>query len=143
MKTFKLVAFYLEDKQGELVQIPIEDALIINKENEKREWLIEIFIKREHLKTFEQYEKDEQVSVEVVITHPDNPPANFVMKLKSLTKMDDYASVLLEGGLNRNRGGFAERLLVKLVDAGLSGEELLKEFKGQLRGKKEFPAKKN
>lgn len=41
MKTFKLFSLHIV-KEDKLVDIPLEDGLIINKEDEHNTWLIEV-----------------------------------------------------------------------------------------------------
>lgn len=68
MKTFKLISFQLVDKNDETIQIPFIDALIINKENEKNTWLIELFIERAYFSVFENYQPQDKFPVNVIIT---------------------------------------------------------------------------
>lgn len=42
MKTFKLVSLHVETKE-EFLEVPLEDGLIINKEDERSSWLIEAY----------------------------------------------------------------------------------------------------
>ena len=43
MKTFKIAGFYLA-WQGDAQEIELLDGLIINREDDKRSWLIELFV---------------------------------------------------------------------------------------------------
>lgn len=135
VKTFKLVAFYFTDKKGKLVQVPLIDALIINKENEENTWVIEIFIDGKHLSLFDGYEKGHSLLVHVIITKKDNDPAPFHVKLHAKEKIGANASILFEGTLVRTPG-YAEQVLESLMDTGLSGRELLVAFQEKMKDKK-------
>ncbi len=131
MKTFKLVSFRLDTKDGVTKEIPFIDSLAINQENERKTWLIEVFIEKRNLEPFLDFGPDEAFFVEVVITDKDNPPASFTVSIKSLKTMDDYASVLMEGKLHR-RQERATKILESLINAGFKGEELLEQFHTQV-----------
>lgn len=135
MKTFKLISFQLVNKNGELIQIPFIDALIINKENEKNTWLIELFIERAYFEVFENYQPHEKFPVNVIITKAENDPATFLVNMINSKVIDECISILLEGTLSRSRG-YAEQLLDLLLDKGLSGNELLLAFKEEMKAKK-------
>lgn len=135
LKTFKLISFQLVDKNDEMIQIPFIDALIINKENEKNTWLIELFIERAYFSVFENYQPQDKFPVNVIITKAENDPATFLVNVINSKVVDEYVSILLEGTLSRSRG-YAEQLLGLLLDKGLSGNELLLAFKEEIRTKK-------
>lgn len=141
MKTFKLVSFYLVDKKGDVISIPLIDALIINKENEINTWIIEIFVEKKYLELFKDYSPDEKISVYTVITKKDNDPAPFVVQIISQKEIGDHASILFEGKLDRTTG-YAEQLLEALLKTGLGGSELLSSFKQKMRDKTEIIRRK-
>ncbi len=132
MKTFKLVSFRMKDKQGKRIQIPFEDGLIINNENEKRTWMLELFFKKEYLHHFDEYENHEEFPVSVIITRQDNDPAFFDVKIVSRKIIDEYVTVLMEGKIRRKDHRYAEKLLETLIEEGLSGEALLTAFKKEM-----------
>jgi len=130
MKTFKLVSFALNGEQG-CQEIPFIDSLIINQENEKKTWLIEVFIEKKHLSPFLDFAPGEEFPVSVIITDRENPPAHLIVSITSLKTMDDYASILMEGKLQR-RPDNGEKVLESLIKEGFSGERLLQEFRKRL-----------
>ncbi|MCU9594162.1 YwpF-like family protein [Caldibacillus thermolactis] len=141
MKTFKLVSFYLVDKKGDVVSIPLIDALIINKENEINTWIIEVFVDKKYLDLFQEYSSEEKISVYTVITKKDNEPAPFLVQIISQKVIGENASILFEGKLNRTTG-YAEQLLEALLETGLGGNELLTSFKQKMKDKTEIIRKK-
>jgi hypothetical protein len=141
MKTFKLVACHVLNKNEEFVNIPLIDALIINKENENNTWLIEIFSEQKYLSVFEEFQTEEHIKVYVVITHPDNDPAPFITRILSNKKIGENASILLEAKLDRTIG-YAEQLLEHLLESGLVGNDLLTTFQEKMKDKKAIIRKK-
>ncbi|MCU9613273.1 YwpF-like family protein [Caldibacillus lycopersici] len=133
MKTFKIVTFQLFNKMGAYINIPFLDSLIINNENDKNTWLLEIFFEEAYVTPFEEFAPGEAINVEVIITNKQNAPAVLTMKMISLKKIDTYFSVLLEGSLHHGKHDYAERLLESLIEKGLSGEALLEAFQQKIK----------
>ncbi|MEH7253073.1 YwpF family protein [Neobacillus niacini] len=141
MKSFKLVALeVIED--GKSVEIPLEDGLIINKENERASWLLEAY---SDLSLYDYFKKihveSREVIVQAVITKRDNDPAFFQTKIVSLTTFDQHISVLFEGQLRRTRSDYSELLLDSLLEKGLGGQALLDEFKDKMKSKPKLKIK--
>ncbi|SDN04106.1 YwpF family protein [Bacillus sp. OK048] len=141
MKSFKLVALeVIED--GKSVEIPLEDGLIINKENERASWLLEAY---SDLSLYDYFKKihveSREVIVQAVITKRDNDPAFFQTKIVSLTNFDQHISVLFEGQLRRTRSDYSELLLDSLLEKGLGGQTLLDEFKDKMKSKPKLKIK--
>ncbi|RLQ94767.1 YwpF-like family protein [Falsibacillus albus] len=141
MKTFKLITLQLAE-DGDFLELPIKDGLIINKEDEHHTWLAEAFLDGEHYDYFRDLQENpEDLDVQVVITHPANDPAFFSMHIQCIKKMDGDISVLLEGHLKKPRSEYAELLLGDLMERGYSGDELLHEFKEKMISKPKIPKK--
>lgn len=136
MKTFKLISLeVIEDH--EVVEVPLDHGLIINKEDERSTWLLEAY---SELTLYDYFKKitDEKrdIIVRAVITKKENDPVYFQTKISCLQKFEDRISVLLEGYLRRNRKDYSETLLANLIEQGLSGDALLTEF---IKRKKAIP----
>ena len=135
VKTFKLVS--LEVVEDDLiVEVPLSDGLIINKEDEHSTWLLEVYSEQflyDYFKKIVDHKRE--IIVQAVITKKENDPAYFQTKISSLKKFDHHISVLLEGRLRRARADYSERLLESLVQKGLSGDTLLHEFKEKMKCK--------
>lgn len=131
MKTFKLISLkFISEKDA--VDILLEDGLIINKEEENKTWLIEVFTRDTFHNFFQRaLEEERELFVETVITRADNAPVSFRVKVKAVRKLDARITVLLEGTLNKVRSSSPEQTLETLIKQGLSGEELLSEFQRQ------------
>ncbi|MBO1004772.1 YwpF-like family protein [Pseudogracilibacillus auburnensis] len=136
MKTFKIVELQVVEDEKSKHLIPLIDGLVINKENENNDWIIEAYANKSHLPFFEKLQgKNNTFEIRVVITHPENDPAPFTVSIHSILPFEDHCSVLFEGKLTERRMDSSELLLNDLIKAGLSGEALLKEFKTRLREK--------
>lgn len=142
LKTFKLISFQFINKAGNIRQLPLKEALIINMENDQNTWVIELFIDYIYLKELEVYWGDEEFPVSVVITKPENDPANFFVKIVKRKIIDEFASVLLEGKLIPS-SGYAEQLLESLMEKGLTGEDLLQSFREKIKDKKRLLGKED
>lgn len=128
MKTFKLITLKLI-QNNKAVDIVLEDGLIIDKEEENKTWLIEVFTSNTYFDPFQgALEEDRELFVETVITRGDNAPVPFRVRVKSIRKLDTRITVLLEGTLEKFRSSTPQQILEKLVEQGLTGEQLLKEF---------------
>jgi hypothetical protein len=141
MKTFKLVALEVVDG-GNTVEIPLEDGLIINKENERASWLLEAYTDLSLYDYFQKiHEQSREIIVQAVITKRENDPAYFQTKIASLNKFENHISVLFEGQLRRNRSDYSELLLDSLLEKGLGGQALLEEFKDKMKSKPKLKIK--
>jgi hypothetical protein len=135
MKSFKLVALEIVEDDTS-VDVPLEDGLIINKEDERSTWLLEAYTDLSLYDYFKQiYDQNRDVIVEAVITKKDNDPAFFQTKIVTLNKFEHHIGVLLEGQLRRKRRDYSEILLENLIQKGLGGPTLLNEFKDKLKSK--------
>lgn len=136
MKTFKLISIEVFENDT-FREIEMVDGLIINKEDEKNTWLIEIYTKPDQVDFFEKslQNQDEQI-IRVVITKKDNDPVSFHIRTRSITNLENNVSVMLQGTLKRtSRKNYSETLLKDLLDQGLNGESLMQEFKNKMKSK--------
>jgi hypothetical protein len=133
MKTFKLVSVqYIEDEETK--DIEFIDGLIINKEDPKRTWLIELFTDLSYYDFFREVQQsDHDLEFQVVISRPENSPTFFFGHIHCINKMKTNVSALLEGRLTNRQTEYAERLLSDLVKMGLNGEQLVHEFSCSLK----------
>ncbi|MBB5324186.1 hypothetical protein HNQ34_001279 [Anoxybacillus tepidamans] len=133
MKTFKLVGLQVVHGDVHQEEIPLIDGLIINKEDGKNRWLIETYIDKRYEPLFTELQKDHnEFRLQVIISDINNDPANMIASVRSITPLNNHLSVLMDGLLVRNKTDLAETVLAGLVEQGLQGEALLKEFKHQL-----------
>nr|WP_263324222.1 YwpF-like family protein [Neobacillus sp. Marseille-Q6967] len=141
MKTFKLVAMEIVE-DGNSVEVPLEDGLIINKENESSTWLLEAYSDLTLYDYFKNIQDEtREVIVQVVITKRENDPAFFQTKIVTLNKFENHISILFEGQLRRNRRDYSELLLDSLIEKGLGGQALLTEFKDKMKSKPKLKIK--
>ena len=140
LKTFRLVSLALnleEDGQEDFFEIPLLDGLIINKEDGETRWIIEAFVDKKYQDLFqERLSKNDELHLQVTISKKTNDPAFLLAHVTSINVLDDHISVLIEGVLIRSKFHFAEIILTQLVEAGFTGEELIKEFSLQLGEKR-------
>jgi hypothetical protein len=127
-----------------LIDIALTDGLIINKENDARSWLLEAFVEEKHFKELEPSlpEIDGEVYIQAVITKKDNEPALFQTVLRTIRKVGNHYSLLFVGHIQKTRSKYAELLLEDLVQKGLVGDELIKEFKQKIRSKPKLATNK-
>ncbi|WLR50632.1 YwpF-like family protein [Bacillus tianshenii] len=133
MKTFKLKGLsviWMEDSNLSRELIPLTDGLIINKEDEQENWLVEGLIPNESAEFFESLATLEQPFViEAVITKESNTPAPFSATIRKLKAFEDHLEILLDAKMIVKKQDAAELLLQELIEEGLVGQELFQEFK--------------
>ncbi|WP_046174569.1 YwpF family protein [Domibacillus indicus] len=132
MKTFKVAAFFIE-KNEQLISIPLQDGLIINREDEQQSWLIELFLTEEGVQTVQSFEQDKQLAVRIAISHRGNDPARFYAAIRSFQTLREGTSVLFDAQLRQMRNEYAKQLLHSLVEEGLEGEQLVTAFSEAIR----------
>ncbi|MFK4393210.1 hypothetical protein CN563_24550 [Bacillus sp. AFS026049] len=144
MKSFKLISLQIVTENLNLIDIALTDGLIINKENDARSWLLEAFVEEKHFKELEPSlpDKDGEVYIQAVITKKDNEPALFQTVLRTIRKVGNHYSLLFVGHIQKTRSKYAELLLEDLVQKGLVGDELIKEFKQKIRSKPKLATNK-
>ena len=144
MKSFKLISLQIVTENLNLIDIALTDGLIINKENDARSWLLEAFVEEKHFKELEPSlpDIDGEVYIQAVITKKDNEPALFQTVLRTIRKVGNHYSLLFVGHIQKTRSKYAELLLEDLVQKGLSGDELIKEFKEKIRSKPKLATNK-
>ncbi|AZV62095.1 MULTISPECIES: YwpF family protein [Peribacillus] len=144
MKSFKLISLQIVTENLNLIDIALTDGLIINKENDARSWLLEAFVEEKHFKELEPSlpDIDGEVYIQAVITKKDNEPALFQTVLRTIRKVGNHYSLLFVGHIQKTRSKYAELLLEDLVQKGLVGDELIKEFKKKIRSKPKLATNK-
>lgn len=136
MKTFKMLSFDLI-KEDEKQHFPLIDGIVINQENSHKSWILELFLEKEHISTFQQLHNSGEVfHAHVVISFPDNEPAPFSVVVNDIREIRGHYSILLKGAVTQVRKKYAEQLLKFLLEEDLSKEELLLRFE---QGMKERP----
>lgn len=133
MKTFKLKTLHiLDDKERDIIgkKIPLQDGLIINREDEDSTWLIEAYINKSYFDYFAllKEEKDD-ITIEVKITKESNAPATFITSIYDINKIGDKMNVLFLGRIIDRRKDRLKEMLNELLAEGYEGEELVSEFK--------------
>ncbi|OZI13445.1 hypothetical protein CEW92_01025 [Bacillaceae bacterium SAS-127] len=142
MKTFKIAGFFVNEC-AQLHEIKLVDGLIINKEDEKRTWLIELFVSKDYEETFSDYQKrEDELNVQVLISHPNNDPAIFTAEMRDMKILDNGINVLLEGKLQKMRNEYAKQVLGKLVKEGLEGNALIEAFNQSIQRRHNTPTVK-
>jgi hypothetical protein len=141
MKSFKLYSLDVMDGETS-VEVPLEDGLILNKEDERSTWLLEAYTDLSLYDFFKIiHDQSRDLIVEAVITKKENTPAYFQTKIVSLKQFEKHISVLFEGHLRRNKSDYSELLLDSLMQKGLEGPALLNEFKEKMKSKPKIKVK--
>ena len=134
MKTFMLKALDIIENDSRK-KIELIDGLIINREDEENQWIIEAYIDQKYLNYFQELQnQNEKVMIEVKITKETNDPATFITSMIGLNKIGTQMNVLFKGtiAVDQYNSGM-EQALKSLIDQGYQGEELLGEFKALLQ----------
>jgi hypothetical protein len=136
VKTFKLISLQIVE-ESQLVDIPLQDGLIINREDEQNSWLIEAYTADlAHFAFFQKAYSDKQdMTVQVVISKKENDPAAFLTKVTSVKQLGMNSSILFDGKLKRAKSNYAELLLDHLLHEGLGGDALMQEFKEKMKSR--------
>jgi hypothetical protein len=138
MKTFKLVSLKISHPQQQVrsQQIHLLDGLVINKEDEERKWLLEVYVDKEYEELFTRLKDAEQeVKVEATISRQDNDPASFITTIQSTAVMEKNMSILFNGVLV-GKADMSEVILTDLIDEGFQGNALLEEYKKRVDEKR-------
>jgi len=134
MKTFMLKAIDIIENSSRK-KVELIDGLIINREDEENQWIIEAYIDQKYLNYFQELQnQNEKVMIEVKITKETNDPATFITSMIGLNKIGTQMNVLFKGtiAVDQYNSGM-EQALKSLIDQGYQGEELLGEFKALLQ----------
>ncbi|MGY0692177.1 YwpF family protein [Virgibacillus sp. FSP13] len=133
MKTFKLKKLeILESVDDDIIQhdIPLRDGLIINREDDENQWVLEAYLNHDYLPFFKELkDKKDQIMVQVKITKESNSPAIFITSIFSINEIGSHANVLFKGNIVDRQKGIIQDMLQKLVEEGYQGESLIKKFK--------------
>lgn len=133
MKTFKMISFDLVNDDGG-THIPLVDGIVINQENSRKSWILELFISKEHQSIFEDLKDANKVfEVHVIISFPDNEPAPFKVMVSDIREIGEKLTVLLKGTIKIRRSKYAEVLLKQLLNENLPKEEIMERFSKGLR----------
>src|SRR5699024_3340801 len=101
MKTIKLKSLHiLEGRENKIKEHAIElvDGLIINREDEKGQWLVKAFIEQDYEEFFRRLEKsNEEIKIKVKITKETNEPATFITTIIGINEIGDHMNVLFIG----------------------------------------------
>lgn len=117
MKTFKLKSINIvAQSDGKIVYQPIDfiDALVIDRENDDEDWLIEIFLPGDHQEIFRKLKAMDKFLLQVKISKKSNDPAVFITSIKSLTQIDENFNVVCQATLVERESGDIEQLFAHL-----------------------------
>ncbi|GAB4072239.1 YwpF-like family protein [Barrientosiimonas marina] len=133
MKTFKLISLKIIDNDMLEEPVTLLDGLIINREDEKNQWVIEAYVDQSYLAFFQNmYDSENDVLIEVKITKENNTPATFMTSVIDVNLIGDKMNVLFIGTIVDQRKEIIEEELKSLIEQGYQGEALLHKFKEQI-----------
>ncbi|WP_077622198.1 YwpF-like family protein [Sediminibacillus massiliensis] len=137
MKTFKLISLdVLEDRKEDIQQknIPLLDGLIINREDEKNQWMLEAYLDHSYKPYFDELsDKKDKLMLQAKITKPSNQPATFVATIVEVNDLENkHMNVLFIGTLVDLQRDQIEKTLQALIEEGYQGDELLDAFKDRM-----------
>ncbi|MBM7577917.1 YwpF family protein [Jeotgalibacillus terrae] len=136
MKTFKLMKIQVVEEDN-IRNFTLHDGLIINKEDEHQTWILEAFLDGAETEYFQKLQQsDENVEILAVISNEKNDPAGLFASVHEVKPIGDKVSVLFSAHMRNQRNEYAEDLLAYILDRkDISGDELLAEFKQQMKDK--------
>lgn len=110
--------------------ISLIDGLIINREDENNQWILEAYLDRKYKEFFLEYlQNEDDLVLEAKITKSTNQPAVFLVKVIDINDIDENFNVLFKGEIVDHRKDQVEQMLKKLIEEGHQGDELLIQFK--------------
>lgn len=136
MKTFKLKALkIIENQDQDILEkvIPLKDGLIINREDDENQWVVEAFVNETYWDYFNELkEKHSEIMIQVKITKQSNDPAIFMTSIIGMNKLSSNMNVLFKGVIIDHQKHEIEDMLKSLIEKGVEGKQLLLEFKNAL-----------
>lgn len=133
LKTFKLISLKVLEKKNENIihrVIPLIDGLIINREDNENQWIIEAFIDQSYEPYFNELRDDKnEVMLQVKISKESNDPAFFITKIIGMNRIGKNMNILFKGTIIDQRKHEFENLVETLIAKGYYGEKLLIKFK--------------
>lgn len=133
MKTFKLASLQILDNHNSSIiqeSFPLLDGLIINREDESSQWVVEAYLQHKYYDFFTKLNNNQdKVLIQVKITTEANDPATFITTIKGVNKIGEHMNVLFIGTIIDLHKEIIEKKLKTLIEKGYSGDELLEKFK--------------
>lgn len=133
MKTFKLKSLeIMENEQEDIVhnKIALLDGLIINREDDEDQWVIEAYTEDSYLSYFEELrEKVDLIMLQVKISKESNTSAFFLTSIIGINEIETKMNILFKGRIVDKHEADVENSLKELIKKGYEGEALLIEFK--------------
>ncbi|SFP53057.1 YwpF family protein [Salibacterium halotolerans] len=132
MKTFRLVSLFLlpaEKKGIASYRVPLQEGLIINREERDKSWLIEAVLPQSEEETFRRkMETQEQMVLEVIITDTHNDPALMTGLVRRIVPLEQRISVMFDAVMAAGKDDVSNLILEQLIEEGYSGHDMLSEF---------------
>lgn len=132
MKTFKLKQLIMMlDKDNQLLKkrISFVDGLLIDREDDKDDWLIEVYLEKEYLSFFQTLEDESEILMQVKISKESNDPAFFVVSIIQIVNIFDRFSVLFKGKLLKRQMKDMVTWVQQLIRKGYYGKQLIQQLK--------------
>lgn len=110
-------------------QIAFTDGLVIDREDDKDYWLIEVYMTKDYLELFQTFKDDGELLVKVKISKESNDPAYFITRIIKITPIMDNFTLLLSGSLVKTETKDVTTTLSEYIAAGYNQETILKKLK--------------
>ncbi len=109
--------------------IPLLDGLIINREDEQNQWVVEAYLDQSYREFFQNLRQKQEVLLQVKITKESNRPATFITSIIGINEIGKQMNVLFRGTIVDQQKEMIEERLRALIKQGYQGQSLLKKFK--------------
>src|SRR5690625_254161 len=105
------------------------DGLVIDREDDKDYWLIEVYMVKDYLELFQTLTNYDEILVKVKISKESNDPAYFITKVIKITPIIDDFTALLRGKLIKSQTKDVTTSLNELITVGYDRRTIFRKLK--------------
>jgi len=105
------------------------DGLVIDREDDKDYWLIEVYMVKDYLELFQTLTNYDEILVKVKISKESNDPAYFITKVIKITPIIDDFTALLRGKLIKSQTKDVTTSLNELITVGYDRRTIFSKLK--------------
>lgn len=128
MKTFKLISLKVlthDQKPYTFHPISLIDGLMIDRQDERKDWLLEAYIDRSYQPYFKALQKEELIIVKAKISKETNDPAILISTSLDMTEIGENMNVLLIGPIVKKSLDDLKERAAQFKKKGYTGQALI------------------